>query len=190
MSGYEAGGAALGDWNGAKGIQVAPSGGATFGIGVALKNVTGKPLAITGVNAINGFIRLIGTHFRAYTPAVGSAIGSPIVHEPYGEPPERLGYVLRPNVWVGLSSTSASETRAPTGPRPSTTAPSKSPTPRRIASSASRRSRRCRSPSPAAAPASAKNWGLTPIFQLSLSTEYQTRSATSFSASLAAASRR
>jgi hypothetical protein len=82
VSGYEASGEALGDWNGAKGIDVAPQGGATFGIGVALENVTGRPLTITGVNALNGFIRLIGVHARPHTPSAGS-VAPLIVHRPY-----------------------------------------------------------------------------------------------------------
>ena len=60
--GYAAGGAALGNWSGRHGIDVAPRGGAEFGIGVGLENVSGRPLTITGVNAINGFIHLIGVH--------------------------------------------------------------------------------------------------------------------------------
>ena len=102
VSGYEAGGAALGDWNGAHGIDVAPTGGARFGIGVALKNISGRPLTITGVDALNGFIRLIGVHFHRYAPPVGSAIGRPIVQPPYGATPGRLDYQLQPNAWVGV----------------------------------------------------------------------------------------
>jgi hypothetical protein len=49
VSGYEAGGAALGDSNGRHGIDVAAQGGARFGIGVTLKDITGRPLRITGV---------------------------------------------------------------------------------------------------------------------------------------------
>lgn len=101
VRGYEAGGAVLGAWNGARGIHVAAKGGATFAIGVALKNVTGTPLTITGVNAINGFIRLVGVHLRPYTPPTGSA--TPLIaHRPYDATPERLDYVLRPNAWVGV----------------------------------------------------------------------------------------
>jgi hypothetical protein len=99
--GYEAGGLPLGDWNGPKGIDVAPHGGATFGIGFALKNVTGKPLTITGVNALNGFIRLIGIHLHPYAPPTGSII-PPLLHRPYDPTPAELGYVLRPNHWVGV----------------------------------------------------------------------------------------
>jgi hypothetical protein len=102
VHGYEAGGEALGNWNGPHGIDVAPEGGAQFGIGVALKNVTGQPLTITGVHALNGFIRLIGVHFRPYAPTVGSAIGPPIVQAPYDATPGRLDYRLKPNAWVGV----------------------------------------------------------------------------------------
>jgi hypothetical protein len=102
VRGYEAGGAALGDWNGRHGIDVAPKGGARFGIGVALKNISGRPLTITGVNALNGFIRLIGVHFRRYMPPTGSAIGRPIVRAPFDATPERLDYRLQSNAWVGV----------------------------------------------------------------------------------------
>ena len=100
--GYEAGGAALGNWNGHHGIDVRPHGGARFGIGVAVKNVTGHPLTITGVLAINGFIRLIGSHFRSYTPPTGSAIGPPITQAPYDGTAPTLNYQLSPGKWVGL----------------------------------------------------------------------------------------
>jgi hypothetical protein len=100
-SGYEAGGAALGAWNGAKGIHVAPQGGATFGIGVALQNVSGKPLTITGVSALNGFIRLIGTHLRPYSPPTGSAVPR-MLHPPYDATPERLDDVVKPNARLGV----------------------------------------------------------------------------------------
>ena len=102
VNGYEAGGAALGDWNGGHGIDVRPQGGDQFGIGVAVKNVTGHPLTITGVHAINGFIRLIGTHFRPYTPPTGSAIGPPIPRAPYDATAPSLSYQLPPGQWVGL----------------------------------------------------------------------------------------
>ena len=102
VSGYEAGGAALGDWNGRQGIDVAPKGGARFGIGVALKNISGRPLTITGVNALNGFIRLIGVHFRRYAPPTGSAIGRPIVRAPYDATSGRLDYRLQSSAWVGV----------------------------------------------------------------------------------------
>ncbi len=95
-SGYYAAGAAVGAWNGAKGFEVAPQGGATFGIGVALKNVTGKPLTITGISALNGFIRLIGAHLRPYSPPTGTALLS-WLHRPYDATPERLDDVLQPN---------------------------------------------------------------------------------------------
>jgi hypothetical protein len=101
VDGYEAGGEALGNWNGPRGIEVAPDGGATFGIGFALQNATGKPLTITGVNAMNGFIRLIGVHLRAYTPPSGS-IAPTLIHRPYGATPERLEHVVRPNAWVAM----------------------------------------------------------------------------------------
>ena len=101
VSGYEAGGAALGDRNGAKGIDVAPQGGATFGIGVALKNVTRRPLMNTGVNALNGFIRLIGVHVRPHTPSTGS-VAPLIMRRPYDATPGHLDYLLRPNHWAGL----------------------------------------------------------------------------------------
>jgi hypothetical protein len=102
VSGYDAGGAALGDWNGSHGIDVAPHGGARFGIGVALKNISGRPLTITGVDALNGFIRMTGVHFRRYTPPIGSAVGRPIVRAPYNATPGRLDHRLRPNAWVGV----------------------------------------------------------------------------------------
>jgi hypothetical protein len=102
VRGYEAGGAALGDWNGRHGIDVAPQGGARFAIGVALKDIDGRPVTITGVNALNGFIRLIGVHFRRYSPPTGSALGLLIVHAPYDTTPGRLDYRLRPDAWVGL----------------------------------------------------------------------------------------
>jgi len=103
VHGYEGGGQPLGDWNGPQGIDVAPQGGATFGIGVALENITSDPVTITGVHALNGFIRLIGIHFRPYTPSVGGdAIGPPIVHKPYDRTPGRLDYALKPGTWVGV----------------------------------------------------------------------------------------
>jgi hypothetical protein len=102
VNGYEAGGPALENWNGAHGIDVRPQGGARFGIGVALKNVTGHPLTITGVHALNGFIRLIGTHFRAYTVSTGSAAGQPITQAPYDATTPRLTHQLPPGKWVGL----------------------------------------------------------------------------------------
>jgi hypothetical protein len=101
VRGYEAGGAALGDWNGRHGIDIAPQGGARFGIGVAVKDVRGRPVTITGINALNGFIRLIGVHFRRYTPPTGSAVEL-ILHRPYDATPGRLDYRLQPNTWVGL----------------------------------------------------------------------------------------
>jgi len=101
VNGYEAGGEALGDWNGARGIEVAPQGGATFGIGVALKNVSGKPLTVTGVSVLNGFIRLVGTHLRPYSPPTG-AVAPTWIHGPYDATPERLDYALEPNHWVAL----------------------------------------------------------------------------------------
>jgi hypothetical protein len=101
VDGYEAAGAVLGDRNGAEGIDVAPRGGARFGIGVALQNVTGQPLTVTGVRAINGFIHLIGIHLRAYTPPVGS-VHPLIVRRPYDTTPGRLDYVLQPHAWVGM----------------------------------------------------------------------------------------
>jgi hypothetical protein len=101
VSGYEAGGAALGNWNGPRGVEVAPDGGATFGIGVALQNTTGGPLTITGVNAMNGFIHLIGVHLRAYTPPSGSAAPA-FLHEPYNATPERLRSVLPSNAWAAM----------------------------------------------------------------------------------------
>jgi hypothetical protein len=100
--GSQAGGAALGNWDGAHGIDVAPQGGARFGIGVALKSVTGHPLTITGVNAINGFIRLVGTHVRAYTPPVGGLVGPSIIQPPYDDTSLTLSYELQPNTWAGL----------------------------------------------------------------------------------------
>jgi hypothetical protein len=102
VDGYEAGREALGDWNGGHGIDVSPQGGARFGIGVALKNVTGHPLTITGVHALNGFIRLIGTHFRAYTPPTGSAVGPPITQAPYNTTAPDLNHQLPPGRWVGM----------------------------------------------------------------------------------------
>jgi hypothetical protein len=102
VNGYSAAGAALRNWDGAHGIDVAPLGGARFAIGVELKNVTGHPLTITGVHALNGFIKLIGTHVRAYTPPVGSAIGPGPIHPPYDATSPTLSYQLQPNRWAGL----------------------------------------------------------------------------------------
>jgi hypothetical protein len=102
VNGYEAGGAALGNWNGAHGIDVTLKAKARFGIGVALRNITTQPLSITGVHAINGFIRLIGTHIRPYTPPTGSALGPPIVQRPYDATPPNLSYQLQPKTWAGL----------------------------------------------------------------------------------------
>jgi hypothetical protein len=99
--GYEAGGAPLGTWNGPKGIHVAPHEGATFGIGFALQNVTGKPLTITGVAAIKGFIRLIGVHLRPYARPSGGAAGGLIVR-PYDATPDRLHSTVKPRTWVGV----------------------------------------------------------------------------------------
>ena len=102
LYGYEAGGPALGNWNGKHGIDVAQLGGAQFGVGVALRNVSGQPLTITGVDAINGFIRLIGVHLRPYTPPTGSSIGPEIAQAPYTATPPQLDYRLKPNAWVGM----------------------------------------------------------------------------------------
>ncbi|MGH2408655.1 MAG: hypothetical protein ACRDF7_11330 [Candidatus Limnocylindrales bacterium] len=102
VNGYDAGGQALGTWNGAHGIDGAPHGGARFGIGVALKNITGRPITITGVKAINGFIRLDGIHLRPYTKPGGSATGALIARAPYDATPGRLDYQLQPNAWVGV----------------------------------------------------------------------------------------
>lgn len=102
VNGYEAGGQALGDWNGRHGIDVAPHGGARFGIGVALKNITGHTITITGIHALNGFIKLIGTHFRAYTPPTGSAVGPPITQAPYDSTAPDQNHQLQPGRWVGL----------------------------------------------------------------------------------------
>jgi hypothetical protein len=102
VHGYEAGGVALGNWNGRHGIDVAPIGGARFGIGVALKNISSRPLTITGVSALNGFIRLVGVHFRPYTPPTWSAIGPLIVRAPYDATPAKLDYRLQPGAWVGV----------------------------------------------------------------------------------------
>lgn len=101
VHGYAAGGPALGAWSGPRGIDVAPEGGAAFGIGFALQNTTGTPLTITGINALNGFIRLIGVHLRAYTPPAGGAAPA-FLHTPYDATPARLRHALRPNHWVGV----------------------------------------------------------------------------------------
>jgi len=102
VRGYDAGGAALGDWNGPHGIDVAPQGGARFGIGVALKNIAGRRLTITGVHTIPGFIRLVGIHLRRYTLPIGDAAGPMIARVPYDATPRRLDYRLGPKRWVGV----------------------------------------------------------------------------------------
>ena len=102
VRGYDAGGAALGDWNGPHGIDVAPQGGARFGIGVALKNIAGRPLTITGVHTIPGFIRLVGIHLRRYTLPIGDAAGPMIARIPYDATARRLDYRLAPKRWVGV----------------------------------------------------------------------------------------
>lgn len=101
FGGYEAAGSALGDWHGAEGIDVAPHGGATFGIGVAVQNVTGKPLTITGVTTLDGFIRLIGIHLRPTAPA-SSPDAVALVRPPYDATSNHHSYVLRPKAWVGM----------------------------------------------------------------------------------------
>ena len=100
--GYEAAGAALGAWNGRHGITVAPRGGARFGIGVRLGNISGHPLTITGVRVINGFIRLIGVRLRPYTLPTGDAAGRPIVRQPYDATPAKLDYKLGGGAWAGM----------------------------------------------------------------------------------------
>jgi hypothetical protein len=99
---HEIGGAALGDGHGPKGITVLPRGGARFGVGVALQNISGRPLTITGVKIIDGFIRLIGVEFRPYTPPSGSLLTAPFVHRPYAATPPLLHHTLQPGAWAGV----------------------------------------------------------------------------------------
>ena len=56
---------------------------------------------ITGVNAMNGLIHLIGVHLRAYTPPTGSAVPA-FLHKPYDATPERLRFVLPSNAWAAM----------------------------------------------------------------------------------------
>ncbi len=100
--GYEAGGPALGDWNGSYGIVVSPTRGARFGIGVAIRNVTGSVMTITGVHGAHGVIRLTGVQLRPYSPPTGSAVGPPITRSPYDATNRVLGYRLAPWDWVGM----------------------------------------------------------------------------------------
>jgi hypothetical protein len=102
VRGYDAGGAALGTWRGPHGIDIAPQGGARFGIGVALRNISGRPLTITAIRTIPGFIQLIGIHFHRYTPPVGSAAGPPIARRPYDATSRSLHERIEPKAWVGV----------------------------------------------------------------------------------------
>jgi hypothetical protein len=102
VRGYDAGGAALGTWSGPHGIDVRRRGGARFGIGVALENVSGRPLTITAIRTIPGFIQLIGIHLHPYTPPTGSAAGPPIARRPYDPTSRRLHRRLEPKTWVGV----------------------------------------------------------------------------------------
>jgi hypothetical protein len=100
--GYEAGGPALGDWNGSDGIVVSPTPGARFGIGVAIRNASGSPMTITGVRGADGVISLTGVELRPYSPPTGGLVGPPIVRSPYDATGGVLRYRLPPGAWVAM----------------------------------------------------------------------------------------
>jgi hypothetical protein len=104
LRGWEAGGAATGDWNGREGITVVYRPGVTGVLGFTLQNPNGHAITIESIvpeMAAGGPIRYSGA--RIQVPPSRTRPGTAgMLQAPYGREPAFAPVIVRPGDWIGV----------------------------------------------------------------------------------------
>jgi hypothetical protein len=104
LRGWEAGGAATGEWNGRAGITVMYRPGVTGGLGLTLQNLNGHAITIDSIvpeMAAGGPIRYSGAQIQV-PPSRTRPGTAGMLQAPYGREPAFAPVTVRPGDWIGV----------------------------------------------------------------------------------------